>query len=97
MPGTGAGTALFGWTSLPWLWAIGHRTLVIAGDDDPVTPLVNHRIIASLMPRAMLHTVWGGGHLVLLDSAHQIGPLITSFLQDDRASGDTAEARSAAS
>jgi pimeloyl-ACP methyl ester carboxylesterase len=87
---------LFGWTSLPWLWAIGHPALVIAGDDDPVTPLVNHRIIASLMPRATLQTVRGGGHLVLLDSAHQIGPLITSFLQDDRASGDTA-ARSAGS
>ena len=88
---------LFGWTSLPWLWAIGHPALVIAGDDDPVTPLVNHRIIASLMPRATLHTVRGGGHLVLLDSAHQIGPLITSFLQDDRVSGDATEARSAAS
>ena len=33
---------LIGWTSLPWLWAIGQPTLVIAGDDDPVTPLVNH-------------------------------------------------------
>jgi poly(3-hydroxyalkanoate) depolymerase len=88
---------LFGWTSLPWLWAIGQPALVIAGDDDPVTPLVNHRIIASLMPRAALHTVRGGGHLVLLDSAHQIGPLITSFLQDDRADRDTAEALSAAS
>jgi pimeloyl-ACP methyl ester carboxylesterase len=75
---------LFGWTSLPWLWAIGHRTLVIAGDDDPVTPLVNHRIIASLMPRARLHTVPGGGHLVLLDSAEHIGPLIAGFLSDHR-------------
>jgi poly(3-hydroxyoctanoate) depolymerase len=87
---------LFGWTSLPWLWAIGHPALIIAGDDDPVTPLVNHRIIASLMPRATLHTVPGGGHLVLLDSAHQIGPLIASFLQDDRTARDTAEASSAA-
>jgi poly(3-hydroxyoctanoate) depolymerase len=75
---------LFGWTSLPWLWAIGHPTLVIAGDDDPVTPLVNHRIIASLMPRATLHTVRGGGHLVLLDSAPEVGPVISSFLHDDR-------------
>jgi pimeloyl-ACP methyl ester carboxylesterase len=48
---------------------------------------VNHRIIASLMPWATLHTVRGGGHLVLLDSAHQIGPLITSFLEDDRVRG----------
>jgi len=79
--------ALFGWTSLPWLWTIGHPTLVIAGDDDPVTPLVNHRIIATLMPRATLHTVAGGGHLVLLDSAHQLGPMITGFLQHGRVAG----------
>ena len=25
----------------------------------------------------------GGGHLVLLDSAEQVGPVITSFLQGD--------------
>jgi hypothetical protein len=34
------------------------------------------------MPRARLHTVAGGGHLVLLDSAAQIGPVITGFLQE---------------
>ena len=74
---------LFGWTSLPWLWAIGQPTLILAGDDDPVAPLVNHRVIASLMPQATLHTVAGGGHLVLLDSAQQIGPVITGFLQEN--------------
>jgi poly(3-hydroxyoctanoate) depolymerase len=74
---------LFGWTSLPWLWTVGHPTLVIAGDDDPVTPHLNHRVIAALMPRARLHTVPGGGHLVLLDSASHVGPLITSFLEED--------------
>jgi pimeloyl-ACP methyl ester carboxylesterase len=74
---------LFGWTSLPWLWAIGHPTLIVAGDDDPVTPLVNHRVIAALMPRARLHRVAGGGHLVLLDSAAQVAPAITSFLRED--------------
>ena len=73
---------LFGWTSLPWLWAVSHPTLVVAGDDDPVTPLVNHRIIASMMPRARLHTVAGGGHLALLDSAAQVAPVITGFLRE---------------
>jgi pimeloyl-ACP methyl ester carboxylesterase len=77
--------ALFGWTSLPWLWAIKQPTLVIAGDDDPITPLINHRIIAMLMPRATLRVVKGGGHLVLLDSAEQVGPMITSFLRGDEA------------
>ncbi len=83
---------LFGWTSLPWLWAIRQPTLVIAGDDDPVTPLVNHQIIATLMPRATLHTVPGGGHLVLVDSAPQVGPVISSFLRGGgAASGQSAQ------
>ena len=73
---------LFGWTSLPWLWTIRHPTLVIAGDDDPITPLVNHRIIATLVPRARLHIVRGGGHLVLLDSAPEVAPVIANFLRD---------------
>jgi poly(3-hydroxyoctanoate) depolymerase len=76
---------LVGWTSLPWLWAIRQPTLVIVGDDDPVTPLVNHRVIAMLMPRATLHVMRGGGHLALLDSAEQVGPVITSFLRGDAA------------
>jgi pimeloyl-ACP methyl ester carboxylesterase len=80
---------LFGWTSLPWLWAIGQPTLVVAGDDDPVTPLVNHRVIAMKVPRARLHIVRGGGHLVLLDSAHQVGPVITNFLREGGATRDT--------
>jgi poly(3-hydroxyoctanoate) depolymerase len=73
---------LVGWSSLPWLWAIGQPTLIVAGDDDPVTPLINHRVIATLMPQARLHTVAGGGHLLLLDSADQVGPVITAFLRE---------------
>jgi pimeloyl-ACP methyl ester carboxylesterase len=79
---------LFGWTSLPWLRKIKHPTLVVAGDDDPITPLVNHRIIAALVPRASLHIVPGGGHLVLLDSAPEVAPVITSFLRGGRATPD---------
>jgi len=78
---------LVGWTSLPWLWTIRQPTLVVAGDDDPVTPHVNHRLIAALIPGAQLHTVRGGGHLALLDSAAGVAPVITSFL---RANGGAA-------
>jgi pimeloyl-ACP methyl ester carboxylesterase len=72
---------LFGWTSLPWLWAIRQPTLVICGDDDPIARPVNHRIMAALIPRAQLHVVAGGGHLVLMDSPARVAPVITSFLR----------------
>ena len=74
-------SALAGWTSLPYLPSIRHQTLILCGDDDPVTPHVNHRVMARLIPSALLHTVKGGGHLVLVDSAHEIGPVITAFLR----------------
>jgi hypothetical protein len=35
-----------------------------------------------LMPQATLRVMKGGGHLVLLDSAKQVGPVITSFLRE---------------
>ncbi len=73
--------ALAGGTSLPYLPLIRHQTLILCGDDDPVTPHVNHRVMARLIPSARLHTVNGGGHLVLVDSAPEISPVITAFLR----------------
>ncbi len=83
---------LFAWTSLPWLWAIRQPTLVVSGDDDPVTPHINHRLMAALIPRGQLHTVPGGGHLALIDSAAEVAPVITKFLHAD--SGADAAGRS---
>jgi len=87
-------SALAGWTSLPYLSLIRHQTLVLCGDDDPVTPHVNHRVMARLIPSARLHTVTGGGHLALLDSAHELGPVISAFLHgaDERPAAVTARA-----
>ena len=75
-----AGTA--GWSSLAWLHQLRHRTLVVHGDDDPIVPLLNARIVACLIPGACLHVVGGGGHLLLLDSTAQVLPVITGFLTD---------------
>jgi pimeloyl-ACP methyl ester carboxylesterase len=72
---------LLGWTSLPWLWAIRQPTLVICGDDDPIAPPVNHRIMAALIPRAQLHIFEGGGHVMLMDSPARVGPIIRRFLR----------------
>ncbi len=74
------GFPLWLWTSLPWLHSILHPTLVIGGDDDPVTPLINHRLMATLIPRGTLHIVRGGGHMVLVDSPEIVAPQILHFL-----------------
>jgi beta-galactosidase len=58
-----AGTA--GWSSLPWLHRLTHETLVVHGDDDPIVPVLNGRVVACLIPEARLHVVRGGGHLLL--------------------------------
>jgi poly(3-hydroxyoctanoate) depolymerase len=72
--------AITGWTSVPWLCRLPQRTLVIAGDDDPIVPLVNGRILNRLIPDARLHIVKGGGHLFLLEQPGDIAALVTDFL-----------------
>lgn len=78
---------MVGWTSLPWLWTIRQPTLIICGDDDPITPPINHSIMAAMMPRATLHIVPGGGHLALVDSPGQVVPIIAGFLGAQAAPG----------
>lgn len=51
--------------SKPWLWRIKHPTLVLAGNDDPLVPLVNARLHAWLLKDSRLH-VFDDGHLFLL-------------------------------
>jgi poly(3-hydroxyalkanoate) depolymerase len=68
-----------GWTSLPWLGFLRQPTLVMAGKDDPIVPLANGRIMAKLIPDALLVTL-EDGHLFLLTSARESAQLITEFL-----------------
>jgi len=72
--------AIAGWTSVPWLYRLPHPTLVLSGDDDPIVPLVNGRILARLIPDARLHVVPDGGHLFLLERPFEIATLVTEFL-----------------
>jgi poly(3-hydroxyalkanoate) depolymerase len=71
--------ASIGWTSLPWLPLIWQPTLILAGDDDPIVPLVNAQIMRCLIPDAQLH-VFNGGHLGLLTQARELAPIVTQFL-----------------
>ena len=68
-----------GWTSLPWLRLVRQPTLILAGDDDPIIPLANARIMATLLPAARLH-VYHDGHLGLLTRASELAPLVSDFL-----------------
>ena len=73
--------AIAGWSSLPWLRRLAAPTLVLHGDDDPIVPLPNGRLLARLIPAATLHVVPGGGHLFLLERPAEMAAVITEFLR----------------
>jgi poly(3-hydroxyoctanoate) depolymerase len=68
--------AISGWTSLPWLRTPRQPTLVLAGDDDPIVPLVNGRTLARRIPQARLHVIHGGGHLFILERPAEVAELV---------------------
>jgi len=78
--------SLAGWTSLPRLPRLQRPALILAGDDDPIIPLANARIMHQLMPRSDLH-IYHGGHLDLDLEAEPMAAIVEAFL--------TAENRSA--
>ena len=73
----------YGWTSLPWLPRLTAPTLVLTGDDDPIIPTVNGRILANRIPDARLQVIKGGGHLFLLEEAATCATLIDEFLSEE--------------
>ncbi|WP_137886273.1 poly(3-hydroxyalkanoate) depolymerase [Pseudomonas sp. 2FE] len=72
-----------GWTSIHWLHKISQPTLVLAGDDDPLIPLINMRLLAWRIPNAELHVI-DDGHLFLITRAEAVAPIIMKFLQEER-------------
>jgi pimeloyl-ACP methyl ester carboxylesterase len=84
-PPTGRGylyqlSAIQRWSSLPWLHRLRQRTLVLAGDDDPIVRLVNGRLLANRIPDARLHVVEGGGHLFLFTRSEEMAAVVRDFL-----------------
>src|SRR5215471_13521835 len=71
----------FGWSSLPWLRRLVQPTLVMAGTDDPLVPVINGRILARLIPNARLVAV-NDGHLFLVTNAEDSAKIISEFLSD---------------
>jgi poly(3-hydroxyalkanoate) depolymerase len=71
--------ALAGWTSLPWLWTIKQPTLVLMGRDDPLVPVVNGRILTSLIPNSRLEII-DDGHLFIVTRPDDTAQRIEKFL-----------------
>jgi len=68
-----------GWTSVPFLPLIRQPTLIMSGDDDPIIPLANARLMHRLIPDSRLH-VYEGGHLGLVTEAAKLAPVVSQFL-----------------
>jgi poly(3-hydroxyalkanoate) depolymerase len=66
------------WTSLFALPLVRQETLIIAGRDDPIVPVANARIMARLLPHAMVF-LHDGGHVDLIMNAAELAPVIESF------------------
>jgi poly(3-hydroxyalkanoate) depolymerase len=73
--------ALLGWTSVPWLRLLRQPTLILAGDDDPVIPLINARLLAKCIRNSRLH-VFEDGHLFLVSAAAEAGRIVREFLAE---------------
>ncbi|HMN71065.1 MAG TPA: poly(3-hydroxyalkanoate) depolymerase [Rhodoblastus sp.] len=74
--------AAWGWTSLwrlPWL---RQPTLILAGTDDPLMPVINARLMSSLIPDARLHLV-DDGHLFIATRAVEMAQVVQRFLAED--------------
>jgi poly(3-hydroxyalkanoate) depolymerase len=73
--------AVVGWTSLPWLWLLKQPTLILAGKDDPIVPLLNGRIMARIMQNARLEII-DDGHLFMVTQPAQTAAIIEKFLAE---------------
>lgn len=71
--------ASVGWTSLPALRLIRAPTLVIAGDDDPIIPTANARILGCGIPDARVHR-HPGGHLAIVTEAAELAAVVAGFV-----------------
>jgi len=68
-----------GWTSIPWLHKLQQPTLILHGNDDPLVPLVNAKIMHRLIPHSELY-IFHDGHLGLATSARELAQVVDQFL-----------------
>jgi poly(3-hydroxyalkanoate) depolymerase len=68
-----------GWTSIFWLRKLRQPTLILHGDEDPLVPPVNAKIMHRLIPHAKLY-IFHDGHLGIGTSAQELAQVVGQFL-----------------
>lgn len=72
----------YGWTSYLFLKRIKLPTLILMGEDDPLVPEVNGRILKGRLKNAKLETI-DCGHMFILTQAERIADRIETFLHEE--------------
>jgi poly(3-hydroxyalkanoate) depolymerase len=70
------------WTSIFALPFVRQETLIIAGLDDPIIPVVNAKIMGRLLPHATVH-LHAGGHVDLITNSTELAPVVEMFRRTD--------------
>jgi len=73
--------AMLGWTSVPWLWMLQQPTLILSGTDDPLIPVINARLLATLIPKARLELI-DDGHLFVVTDPARSAATVEAFLNE---------------
>jgi pimeloyl-ACP methyl ester carboxylesterase len=60
---------------------IRQPTAILAGQDDPIVPLINARVMQRLLPHATLN-IYQGGHVALVTEANRLAPIVAAFLNN---------------
>ena len=68
-----------GWTSILWLHKLRQPTLILHGDEDPLVPVINAKILHRLIPHSRLY-IFHDGHLGIGTSAQELASVVDQFL-----------------
>ena len=63
---------------MPFLRRLRQPTLIMSGDDDPIIPLANAKMMHRLIRGSRLH-IFQGGHLGLVAEAAELAPVVQGF------------------
>ena len=79
--------AAAGWTSVPFLPFLRQPTLIMSGDDDPIIPLANAKVMHRLIRGLAAARVPAVAISSLVTQAGELAPVVERFLNADGTGG----------